>query len=113
MTISRGEWDRTGDMVTWGDEEVRGKGTVDTAGNQWNCLFWSKNDQVSGEASKGKAKTSEQVPNPKRGVGMNLKLTKGCAEFRLTSVAERTTDVHQHLMDPSPAYTGTISNAGS
>lgn len=44
-------------------------------GEQEDRSIWTKDDhlgQVSREASKGKGKTGEQVPNPKGGAGMNL-----------------------------------------
>ena len=44
-------------------------------GEQEDRLIWTKDahlGQVSREALNGKAKTSEQVPNPKGGAGMNL-----------------------------------------
>jgi hypothetical protein len=68
MTVSHGKWD---EAVTWGDEEVRGSGTVDMAGNQEGGSFWCRNDQVSREAF-----------DPKHGVGMNLKFEKGAPGIR-------------------------------
>lgn len=75
-------------MVTWGDEEVRATGPWTWRGiNRIACsgpgmTFW---DKFQEKRSRERGKTNQQVPNPKRGVGMNLKLTKGCAGFRLAS----------------------------
>lgn len=82
MTISRGVGRGTGDMVTWGDKEVRGSGTVDTAENQWDCLIWSKNDLLGQDPREAQGEGQQvPIPNPKHGVGMNLKLAKAAPGF--------------------------------